>query len=134
MLYYLLFILLLNTYALLSGFKDSILWSRKGAEAFRWNEHVVFVLERITLVAVAILCTQLSALQALCAVLSYALMFSLPHNTAYYWGRSRIDSQPFDIRYSSTTSTAKLEFNFKTRLVLFLVGALASVFSYVCTS
>lgn len=131
MVLYTLLILLFNAYAIVSGYKDSILWSRRAADAFTWNEHIVFIVERIVIIALVIASTHVSPIQALGATLAFLLMFSLTHNQAYYHGRSLIDHTPFIWSYSSTTSTAKIELNYTLRLALFLVGIAISVLTVV---
>lgn len=129
MLYFLQFLLI--SYASTSGFKDAILWSRQAADAFGWNEHLVFVLERLLVLGIVVAATQVSSVAALVEAFVFCLTFSFVHNQSYYYARHLIDRSPYTWKMSSSTSTAKLDFGYTTRLVLFIAGLVALVLSSV---
>ncbi len=112
----------LGMYAAVSGFKDGILYSTTGAEAFTWNEQVVFTIERALMCLNIAIATGLSLLDVAVVIVCFALAFSFIHNTAYYYCRAKISKTVFDIKYSSTTSTAKIELKFKARLAGLVLG------------
>jgi hypothetical protein len=120
-------------YPCCSGLKDAILWGRKGADSYTWDEHNVFIIERIfqTLyVLFVIVLWYLSILTPLDLIISeiaYILSFPFFQDSFYYEGRKRIDGAYKGFWDDSATSTAKLNFKFKTRLLLFLFGILTIV-------
>lgn len=119
--------LILCLYAATSGFKDGILWSRTGVEAFSWNEHLIFVLERCAVICAVFSAHNLSLEQIIATIIAFLFAFSFFHNQAYYFCRAKIDKQPWVFTYSSTTSSAKLEFGFKGRVAEAVVGVLILV-------
>ena len=112
----------LCVYAAASGFKDGVLWSRLGADAFSFNEHAIFVVERIAVICAAVAAPNLSVWQLAVTIAAFLLAFSFCHNQAYYYCRAKIDKTPWVFTYSSSTSTAKLEFGFKGRVAQMVVG------------
>lgn len=137
--------ILLNAYAFVSGIKDAILWSKKGADAFTWNEHKVFVAERgivLFIVLSVVICYSLlnkigfpyydnvKLFLGVCLVLSsFILSFSYFHNGAYYVARKKINPKlkHYTWRGVSNSSTADIEFSYKERLALFIVSLILLV-------
>lgn len=109
------------SYSLLAGVNDAVVYGRKGAESFTWNEHALFVIERVLLLLLPLSTTYFHpgyAQQAVDAV-AFALLYSVLHNTAYYHSRNLIDGthhNPFT--YQSSSSTAKNEYGAKVRWLL----------------
>lgn len=119
---------LLLYYSAISGIKDGILWSRKGSEAFKWNEHIIFMIERITiglLPLAYIIMERFTWLDYAAMLISWVLMFSFIHNGFYYETRKRIDVKNYHWFYDSRTSTAWFEVDIITRLLAFIVGLLS---------
>lgn len=123
--------LVLRIWARLAGFKEAVLYSLKGAEAFAYDEHRDWTRERITVAAAAVvgileaallhwlkLPTAVLVTWPLTQLVAWSLVFSYDHNQRYYQTRAAISGQPFDPHYSSSTSTARWEFNFETRSLL----------------
>ena len=130
MLFPILLFLLLNTYAALSGLKDTGYFSGKAGAAFKFDPHRLFSAERATVFLISLVSTRVEFLASGFVLASWLLTFSMAHNTAYYYGRHLIDpTQPADLTYSSSTSTAKLEFNFKQRLGLAIAGVVLLILS-----
>lgn len=141
MLLYTLFILL-SFYALLSGVKDAVLWSKKGAESFKFNEHILFVAERATVylsVLIAVLSVELTAkfvISFLVILLASLLAFPFLHNGALYYSRNKIEPELYTKGFfsePSETSTAKYNFSFRIRTILFGVAiflVIIVLFSY----
>lgn len=111
--------LLVIAFASCEGITHAILWSRKGAHAFKWNEHKVFVVQRLLFGAAALFTASPWAL--------YAGAFAYPffHNGFYYTYRDKIDgTYPKRFWAHSTSSTAKLNFTVRFRLVMFVISLL----------
>lgn len=125
--------LLLCAYACISGVKDGILWSKKGADAFEWNEHIVFISERACIGSMVLVLPFINKLSLLdsCAVLaSFCLCFSFLHNGCYYTTRRYIDVDYYNWFSESKSSSAKFNFGIVLRLVTFFVGlAVISIYS-----
>lgn len=125
--------LLLCAYACISGVKDGILWSKKGADAFEWNEHIVFIAERAcigSIVLVLPFITNISLLDSVVVLASFCLCFSFLHNGCYYTTRRYIDVDYYNWFSESKSSSAKFNFGIVLRLVTFFVGlAVISIYS-----
>lgn len=128
-------------FAVLCGVVEAILYCRRGAESFRWNEHVVLVLQRgaVALVAGAALLDKKPGWVAV-QFLAIGAMFSFFHNNAYNFARRWIDVQSFrlacagfDWNYQSATSTARFDFDGPERNVLALIGVVILIVGWVTT-
>ena len=122
-------------YACISGVKDGILWSKKGANAFEWNEHIVFISERACIGSMVLVLPFINKLSLLdsCAVLaSFCLCFSFLHNGCYYTTRRYIDVDYYNWFSESKSSSARFNLGIVFRLVTFSVGILAfSIYNYI---
>ena len=125
----------LLSYACISGVKDGILWSKKGNEAFEWNEHLVLVAERAcigSIVFVLPFITNISLLDSGVMLASYCLCFSFLHNGCYYTTRRYIDVDYYNWFSESKSSSARFNLGIVFRLVTFSVGILAfSIYNYI---
>lgn len=126
--------IILVLYACVSGAKDGVLWSRKGHEAFKWNEHAIFVVERCLFFSMpfvfpvmSYIGQEMSILNALIVTISAALCFSFWHNGFYYETRKRIDVKNYHFAYDSRNSTAKFEVNYFVRFMMNLAGIMLLV-------
>lgn len=122
-------------YACISGVKDGILWSKKGADAFEWNEHIVFIAERAcigSIVLVLPFITNISLLDSVVVLASFCLCFSFLHNGCYYTTRRYIDVDYYNWFSESKSSSARFNLGIVFRLVTFSVGILAfSIYNYI---
>lgn len=115
-------------YSILSGMKDAVLWSRKGTEAFGFDEHLIFIMERIAvLLAVVISCygveddfTNMTGIWT--TVFCSALSFPFLHNGSYYQSRKWIDNSYLGFYADSKTSTSFINFSFPIRSGMFLIA------------
>lgn len=126
--------LVLNLYALIDGVCDAILYSRKGADSFKWNEHIVLVIRRCLVGLLVLLGVQAPYTDILIQLCCYVLSFSFFHNGAYYITRELINGKGLLWYYwfhDSTTSTAKLEFNYLFRTLLFLISLICLTTYYI---
>lgn len=117
--------LLLCAYACISGVKDGILWSKKGADAFEWNEHIVFIAERACIGSIVLVLPFINKISLLdsCAVLaSFCLCFSFLHNGCYYTTRRYIDVDYYNWFSESKSSSAKFNLGIVFRITIFFVG------------
>lgn len=149
-----LLILSLILTAIQRGLEEAVLWSRLGADAFTWNEHIILVVGRMLFMANMIL----SATYCSCAVvgtrgiwivllatLGMLLTFPILHNGSYYESRNWIATHNGTIKpYSkgwkdqSTTSTANINFDLFNRVLLGSLGLIiyigAIVFNIIILS
>lgn len=79
--------------------------------------------------------TLLGMMCFLLSLFSYGLVFSLIHNGFYYITRNDLDFQLYRERFKadSISSTAKMEFDYKTRLTFFMIGSiLLTIIGIIC--
>jgi hypothetical protein len=113
-----------NIYASISGFKDAVTYSLKGAAAFPWNEHNLFMSERIAVVCL-IVCGSFIERESLWVLITcITLSFSFWHNGFYYEGRSFIDVERYNFNSNSTSSSAKVEIKWWMRLTMKIISIL----------
>jgi hypothetical protein len=124
----------LLTYTTISGVKDGILWSRQGSDAFKWNEHIVFGIERTSIALLPLLFLTIGFSYIDYAVLMFVwlFMFSFIHNGFYYETRKRIDMPLCDWFHDSETSTAWFETDIITRTLCFIIGILVLSYYIIC--
>jgi len=120
-------LIVLLTYSAVSGVKDAVLWSGLREKAFKWNEHIIFTIERCSIASIPFV-LWLFPLQRMTDVLTvcvvWVLCFSFVHNGFYYEARKRIDVPNYHWFYNSRNSTALFEENSFTRTFLFICGVL----------
>ena len=65
--------------------------------------------------------------------ISLCLIFSFVHNSVYYATRHKLDSNvyPKGFKDDSTSSTATIEMNFKTRTIMAVIGVLGVITSII---
>ena len=110
--------LLMLVFAACEGITHAILWSKRGADAYKWNEHIIFVVQRIILGLLIWYSPNLSLL------IAGAIAYIPVHASVYYEARKRIDgaypkgwvSEPSD------GSTARFNFSFFARVLLFSIS------------
>jgi hypothetical protein len=109
------------------GFVDAILWSTKGANATKYNEHIVLLFGRVLFLLAA--CMTFNWWTILAGI----LLFPFFHNGAYYAGRKKIDNSYPNGWWSqpSTGSTAKINYSLKSRVLLAVAGLAVIVYGLV---
>lgn len=126
-------------YPLCSGMKDAILWSHKGVNAFPFDEHVVILIERISITVFVLFMIIGHKLQwfglvdLLIVELCYILSFPFFQAGMYYQSRHWIDKAYKGFWSDSSTSSAKLNFSFKVRSLLFLLSILILIIYEIYT-
>ena len=110
-------------YAALEGAKEAILYSRKGADAFDFNEHIVYVQQRALFVIAPFCALDLTLRDLGVWFMFFALCFSFIHNGAYYRIRKAIDGT-YEKGWwdDSKTSTARIEIKLWERILMFALG------------
>lgn len=104
----------------LAGIIDGLIWGRRGADSLKGDEHNYLVASRGAVFLIAIL--PMSWILAILTV----FLFPMIHNGAYYLTRNRISG---GVVYAkgwgskpSKGSTASINFSFKLRMILGLIG------------
>lgn len=118
----------LCAYACISGVKDGILWSKKGADAFTWNEHIVFIAERACIGSIVIVIpflTEPSFIKVSVVLGCFSLCFSFLHNGFYYTTRRYIDVDYYHWFSESKSSSARYNANSTLRTIFFILGVIA---------
>lgn len=128
-------IILWYIFASLCGSVEAILWSKKAAEAFKWNEHILLVLQRGLVILICISCyfLELNIFTGSALIISAMLSFSFFHNGFYYFTRSKIDVPTYNFTSNSTSSTAKLQFPFIVRLIMFIFSIIILISIFTST-
>lgn len=133
--------ILWQSYACASGIKDAVLWSKKGTKAFNWNEHLIFVVERLIIgliLTVSFLYGQYSIFENFWYFFlifpSMFLTFPFIHNGFYYYSRNLIDNKypkKFLTNMAPHTTAKYPTGTFKARLLLFLVGIIIFIIQII---
>lgn len=114
--------------AVAQGAIHAVLWSKRGHEAFSWNEHIIFNIERGALV---LLLLSAHYIESNLGWLIVAATFTYPffHNGSYYTFRDIIDGS-YRRRFFaySRDSSAVVNFTLKQRTVLSLISVVILVF------
>jgi hypothetical protein len=123
-------LLQLLSYACISGWKDAILWSRKGSDAYDWNEHYIFIAERAIIGSIVFVLPFLSNMLLLdsgVVLATFCMCFSFLHNGFYYTTRRYIDVDYYTWFSESKTSSAKFNFGYVFRTICFVVGVVGFI-------
>lgn len=117
-------IILLIVYSCLAGMVEAVLYSKRASEAFKWNEHVLFVLKMACIGLLFLLNVSGSYYDRGVDVAVWCLVHPFFHDGAYYETRRRIDVPSYRWYFDySKTSTARLEIRFVLRVCM-LAGAI----------
>lgn len=99
------------------------------------NLHWLFAVERFVVLSLIFIIYYdgHSVINTTLFILGLALIFSFIHNGKYYTERNRLDSSIYKERWwaDSLTSTARLEFNIHTRTILFAIGIVSIMASFL---
>ena len=126
----LLVLVLAANYTML-GFIEALVWSKKGDEAFTWNEHVPLAIQRI-LLGVLVLGCGWQGFEISCQALLASLpMFFFFHDGTIYMVRNDINEAEYDKRWfdESTTSSATLKtMSASWRIIFFSIGVSLTIY------
>lgn len=112
-------------YASLSGMNNAILYGKRGAETFKWNEHMLFFIERGTVLGIGLygsLFVKASIKECLILLTACVFAFSFYHNAFYYETTRQINRPDYRFWSNSKTSTAKVNMDFKYRFPLAIIS------------
>lgn len=99
------------------GMNDSILWGRKGADSFSWNEHLILLFNRYSWIVVLFI--QFTLLD----IVSSILMVMALHPGFYYQGRKWLDNRYIGFFDNpDITSTAKINLLLWHRIIIFTLS------------
>jgi len=122
---------------LLASFLWAFLEGKREAQYFhyKWSlpnptkvkdEHLHFTIQRSLYVILSSIVASLlyQYWSGIIMLISIALTFSFFHNGSYYLRRNQLNNEIYKKRWfgESTTTTAKISFSYKTRLILFIRG------------
>lgn len=121
---------------LLEGKRDAFFYHNRkySIKPDNKNIHWLFSVQRFIILSL-IFCMYYilnSALSTGVFIFSLILIFSWIHNGVYYFTRHKLDNSVYPKGWfdTSTTSEAKLEFNFISRTFMFITGIIGIVASY----
>lgn len=120
----------------LCGVSDGLYYSRRGAESFDWDEHAFLMLVRGWFIMYGPMFYFLVSgwLEMLVLVVSSILVFPFYHNGFYYLSRNKIDPRVYEKGFwdePSKTSTSKINFSLKQRVILFVAGIIIFVITNI---
>ena len=116
----------------LRGVEQGILYGMKGADSFKWNEHIVLGAVRVLIVGAVIvggIVGEKNIAGLVAIVIAFIPSFWFWHNTAYYYTRHMIDSRVYPdwLTANSKTSSASINVPFVWRII----GLVISVIFFV---
>lgn len=146
--------LLYCVFGALCGWLEAVLYAQRAAESFTFNEHTGMMAQRIAawlLVPVTLLASHWHGVWVLAEAVPAALLFPLVHDEAYNFTRLWISCRAqlaadyekgdrlawltarglYRYGYQSPTTTARNDFNGRTRTWLALVGMVVLVGLYM---
>jgi hypothetical protein len=127
--------LFLALFFIASGIEQGILWSRKGVDAFPWNEHRPIVVERIVLFILIVIGLYADTIEGLWILLSFIPSFWFWRDTAYYWTRHKIDDRVypdwFTARSTTSSSVTIKAMSFEWRITLLCVSIIGLIINVI---
>lgn len=120
-----LFFVILSMVSSSLGVIEGILYSRKGADAFKTDEHKIYLASRIFIFS-SIIAGRffVSDHEFIISLIAAVLSFPFFHDGFYYCTRGLVDKPDYKFNSSSTTTSAVMEFKWKWRLSFFIVSIL----------
>jgi len=113
------------------GAVEAILWARKGADAFPWDEHDFILTPQRVWFGLIVVVTNLVSLKIMNLDPTWILGISLPaffffHQGTMYMVRNLINDKVYPKRWfdDSTTSTANINITVKWRIVGLILSVL----------
>jgi hypothetical protein len=123
------FYILTLIYPCADGIDDSVKWSRKGADAFKWDEHRPKIVQRflVCLYIVLAIWFRLTILDAIVLDICWVLAYPFWHNGFYYSYRKKIDGSYHGFFDDSTTSTAYINVLAPLRIAMFILSLISFI-------
>jgi len=112
-------ILLFIIYSSIAGVIEAILYARKGAETWKWNEHALYILNAVIFafgVFAMPLFIHTTFIESVLGVACCALCYPFFHDGLYYESARQINRKDYRFWSNSKTSTAKIEITWNVRL------------------
>ena len=111
------------------GWEQAVLWGRLGAESYKWNEHIIFLVVRGLFIGLLLVTGDLTIWSKLFIAGGFIFTFPFFHEGMYYEQRYQIGRIHGSLVYPkrwwsdpSGTSTANTKFTYKTRIWLAIAG------------
>lgn len=130
--------LLLCIASFLQGSIDAILYSRKGADAFPWNEHVLLVAMRTTWFVLIASGLFLNYADLVFLAIAFVFSYSFWHNGIYFITKIAVFSPgtrnkfEYFFQDKSKTDTSRNNYDFASRLYMWLFGLLVIFIPVLC--
>ncbi len=121
-------------YSVMAGWIEAVLYSRKAYDAFKWNEHALYVTIAGIVGTIYLVPAPPSIWDRLAVVICWALSHPFFHDGAYYEARRAIDQPQYWWFYNfSKTSEARMEIRLWLRCAMVL-SAFAGLATYIYLS
>ncbi len=115
-------------YSCLLGVYDAIMYGRKGADSFEWNEHIILVMIRGCFPVALQLGIEMTTHQVIFIGACFVFLYSFFHNGCYYVTRAAMDGKIYPWRSwtaASSTDTSLVHFRYWPRTIQFLISLIA---------
>jgi len=125
---YSLALILFFAYSIIEGKREAYYYHNSNllqGKGVKENIHSLFFIQRaIFTTSLLFICNNPKS--ALTMLVSFILIFSYFHNGMYYLTRNKLDKDIYTKKWSdeSTSSTAKIEINYKQRTISLIIGLL----------
>lgn len=111
----------LYAYIILAGIVEGVLYSRKGSDAFKWNEHVLYIALIVCVCSLYLLDSGISNIwDKVMVILVVWFSYPLVHDAAYFETRRRIDVPEYRWYSFSTNRSNRIEIPSMIRVCLFV--------------
>lgn len=129
-----LIVMLSFTYFYFEGKREAYYFHFKNkVETNYLSEHKMFLTQRILVFLMATCLNYFVINYYILYSLGLLLCFSFIHNGTYYYFRNKLDPGIYHLQFkaNSTTSNAVMEFDYETRLFMFMIGLTLIVLNYI---
>jgi hypothetical protein len=118
-------------YSMMAGWIEAVLYSRRGNEAFKWNEHVLYVAIAGIIGVNYLVQAPENIWDRVAVLICWALSHPFFHDGAYYEARKEIDVSYYWWFYDySHTSEARMELRLWQRSAM-LVAGISGFITYI---
>lgn len=118
---------------LVSGWIEGILYSRKGADAFKWNEHILYVVAGIIIGFLYVSANhEAYGMERFMVGVSAWFMFPLVHDASYFETRRFTDISTYRWYSYSTDRSNRIEFRPIVRICLASTGLTGLIIYSIC--
>lgn len=126
-------VILFCAYSFVHGWSNAVLYSMRGYNAFKGDEHFGLTIERslVWILPLATSLYSLSPVEVLICMISGACMFPFFHNGSYYHFRGKIDGSYVGWWDYTKGSTSSINFKLLQRTLLMIIGILILIIYYI---